>query len=117
MKSPLNYNQIVLNRDKSLPLYLQLAGELRRLIGETRVDRGDKLPSALQFSRMLGIDRATVGKAYRGQLGLPARQGTHRRPRSLLISWTSCFPIAVPAQTVYISAEAKPNGETQRWTA
>ena len=63
---------------------MQLAGELRRLIGETRADGGDKLPSALQLSRSLGIDRATVGKAFRELLadGI-IRQGS---PRILRIS-------------------------------
>ncbi|MBQ6472278.1 MAG: substrate-binding domain-containing protein [Victivallales bacterium] len=84
MRTQLNYKQIVLNREKSMPLYLQLAGELRRLIGETRADGSDKLPSALQLSRSLGIDRATVGKAFRELLtdGI-IRQGS---PRVLRIS-------------------------------
>ncbi|MBQ6473104.1 MAG: GntR family transcriptional regulator [Victivallales bacterium] len=62
-----NYKEIALDREKSLPLYLQLAAELRRLIGGKHGKPNGmdgRMPSVRQLARLLDVDRTTVSKAY-----------------------------------------------------
>ena len=51
------------NRKTTQPLYLDLAGELRRSIVSGRWKPGDLLPSEAQLCREFGVSRGTVVKA------------------------------------------------------
>ena len=64
MKANWNYREIKLDRKGPDQLYHQLADELSLLIGSSHTPAGTLLPSALQLSGELGINRATVRKAY-----------------------------------------------------
>ena len=60
----LNYEEITLDKEKSSPLYLQLADELRRQIGTVSLNSSERLISERKLSERLGVDRTTVNKAY-----------------------------------------------------
>ena len=81
MPTQWNYKEIALDGNKSLPLYLQLAAELRRLIGKPRNAANGRMPSILHLSQLLNVDRTTVRNAYRELLS----EGVIRRasPRVL----------------------------------
>lgn len=64
MKANWNYREIKLDRKGPDQLYHQLADKLSLLIGSSHTPAGTLLPSALQLSGQLGINRATVRKAY-----------------------------------------------------
>lgn len=64
MKTNWNYREIKLDRKGPDQLYHQLADELSLLIGSSQTPAGTLLPSALKLSELLGINRATVRKAY-----------------------------------------------------
>ncbi|MBR4664612.1 MAG: GntR family transcriptional regulator [Lentisphaeria bacterium] len=63
MKTEWNYREIKLDRKRPEQLYYQLADGLGRLI-RSHAQPGTLLPSALELSARLGINRATVRKAY-----------------------------------------------------
>ena len=63
MKTEWNYREIKLDRKRPEQLYYQLADGLGRLI-RSHAQPGTLLPSALELSALLGINRATVRKAY-----------------------------------------------------
>lgn len=46
------------------PLYLELAEQLRLLIGEGRIPHGTRLPSERELTAALGVSRTTVTRAY-----------------------------------------------------
>ena len=80
----LNYEEITLDKEKSSPLYLQLADELRRQIGSVSLNSSERLISERKLSERLGVDRTTVNKAYCELL----KEGllTQRSARTLCIS-------------------------------
>ena len=80
----LNYEEITLDKEKSSPLYLQLADELRRQIGTVSLNSSERLISERKLSERLGVDRTTVNKAYCELL----KEGllTQRSARTLCIS-------------------------------
>ena len=64
MRQQLKYTEISLNKENSEPLYLQLAGALRRQIGMTCLNSNERMISERRLSEQLGVDRTTVSKAY-----------------------------------------------------
>ena len=62
MKTEWNYREIKLDRKRPEQLYYQLADGLGRLI-RSHAQPGTLLPSALELSALLGINRATVLQA------------------------------------------------------
>ena len=88
MRQQLKYTEISLNKENSEPLYLQLAGALRRQIGMTCLNSNERMISERRLSEQLGVDRTTVSKAYCELL----KEG-------LLTRWTS--------KTLCISAESR----------
>jgi GntR family transcriptional regulator len=54
-----------LDRDDALPLYLQVAAELRREIAEGAVKPGGRLPPARDMAAVLGVNHNTVFRALR----------------------------------------------------
>lgn len=84
MGQELKYTEIRLDKENSEPLYLQLAGALRRQIGMTSLNSNERMISERQLSEQLGVDRTTVSKAYCELLkeGLLSR----RTPKTLCIS-------------------------------
>jgi DNA-binding transcriptional regulator YhcF (GntR family) len=52
------------DRQGASPIYLQLADCLRGLIGNGRLDRGEKLPATRELASALGIGRNTAAQAY-----------------------------------------------------
>ena len=84
MRQELKYTEIRLDKENSEPLYLQLAGALRRQIGMTCLNSNERMISERQLSEQLGVDRTTVSKAYCELL----KEGllTRRTPKTLCIS-------------------------------
>lgn len=65
MKTEISWwKEIRLTRKRTDRLYYRLADELASLIENSRIPAGTILPSTLQLSRLLGINRATVRNAY-----------------------------------------------------
>ena len=57
MRQQLKYTEISLNKENSEPLYLQLAGALRRQIGMTCLNSNERMISERRLSEQLGVDR------------------------------------------------------------
>ena len=52
-----------LNTQTSVPLYSQLAEQLRQDIYTGRFTQGEKIPSEFELSRLYNVSRSTVRKA------------------------------------------------------
>jgi GntR family transcriptional regulator len=54
------------NVDRSLPvaLHVQVAAEIRRAIADGEVGPGDRLPPAVDFATVLGVNKNTVIRAF-----------------------------------------------------
>jgi len=71
------------------PVYQQIIDEVKRLVGSGNVAAGERVPSVRELSHTLGINPATVAKAYRelvreGLLRTTSTSGTfveQARPR------------------------------------
>ena len=60
----MQYSDIKLQRSESMPLFLQLAGELKKVIAQTDLDCQEKLISERKLAGLLQVNRLTVRKAY-----------------------------------------------------
>ena len=56
---------MVVNADSQLPLYLQVAAELRREIAEGEVKPGGRLPPARDMAAVRGVNHNTMFRALR----------------------------------------------------
>lgn len=70
-----------LDRASTVPLYLQLAAQIRSAVRSGRLDSGTRLPSARNLATELGVARITVSTAYdqlvaEGYLEARARRAT-----------------------------------------
>lgn len=55
--------EVKLDRESSTPLHIQVAGEIRRAITEGELKPGDRLPPAIDFGTVLGVNKNTVIRA------------------------------------------------------
>ncbi|HSE97529.1 MAG TPA: PLP-dependent aminotransferase family protein [Blastocatellia bacterium] len=53
-----------LNRESRIPLYVQIASQVRELIAAGRLKIGDRLPANRELARSLDVNRTTVTTAY-----------------------------------------------------
>ncbi|HET9533402.1 MAG TPA: PLP-dependent aminotransferase family protein, partial [Blastocatellia bacterium] len=53
-----------LNRETRIPLYVQIASQVRELIAAGRLKIGDRLPANRELAKMLDVNRTTVTTAY-----------------------------------------------------
>lgn len=51
------------NKDESMPLYDQVAAEIRRAIAEGEAKPGERLPPAIDLADVLGVNKNTVIRA------------------------------------------------------
>jgi GntR family transcriptional regulator len=58
-------NQITIDNDSGIPIWLQLRNRLIYLITSGRFEYGDKLPTVWNLAVELGININTVSKVYR----------------------------------------------------
>jgi GntR family transcriptional regulator len=56
-------NSRSLDKDNSAPLYLQVAGEIRRAIADGEAGPGERLPPAVDLAGVLGVNKNTVIRA------------------------------------------------------
>jgi len=54
---------ISINKKSSVPTYLQLAAEIRRLIAEGDLAPGDRLPSLYELVESTGLSHSTIQRA------------------------------------------------------
>ena len=54
---------ISINKKSAVPTYLQLAAEIRRLIGEGELGPGDALPSLYELVASTGLSHSTIQRA------------------------------------------------------
>lgn len=52
-----------LDKNDSTPLYLQVAGEIRRAIADGEAKPGERLPPAIDLADVLGVNKNTVIRA------------------------------------------------------
>jgi GntR family transcriptional regulator len=57
--------EVKIDRDGSVALHLQVASEIRRAIAEGEAKPGDRLPPAVDFATVLGVNKNTVIRALR----------------------------------------------------
>ncbi len=55
---------IHIDKRKGIPLYRQVYSELKRMISESTLKIGDRLPPSRQLAESLGINRSTIMRAY-----------------------------------------------------
>jgi len=55
---------VALDRESHLPLYSQIAAQMREMIGRGALKLGDRLPANRELARSLGVNRSTVTTAY-----------------------------------------------------
>jgi GntR family transcriptional regulator/MocR family aminotransferase len=53
-----------LNRDTGVPLYLQIAAQVREMVAKGTLKVGDRLPANRELAKILGVNRTTVTTAY-----------------------------------------------------
>ena len=56
---------IHLDKNKSIPMYLQLANQLQQLIETKQLSPGSSLPSIRKLATFLGVNTVTIVSAYR----------------------------------------------------
>jgi GntR family transcriptional regulator len=56
---------VVVDRSASVPLHDQVASEIRRAIADGEARPGDRLPPAVDFATVLGVNKNTVIRAFR----------------------------------------------------
>jgi GntR family transcriptional regulator len=56
---------ITIDLESDVPVYRQIADEIRGLVARGLVATGEELPSVRQLGAMLGVNLNTVAKAYR----------------------------------------------------
>lgn len=56
---------VKLNRDRTIDLHAQVAGELRRAIADGEAKPGERLPPAKDLAAILGVNTNTVLRALR----------------------------------------------------
>jgi len=55
--------EVNIDRDAPLSLHLQVAAEIRRAIADGEAKPGDRLPPAVDFATVLGVNKNTVIRA------------------------------------------------------
>ena len=65
MGAHMDYSAVMLDKKNGIPLYMQLAEQLRGMILSGRVNMGEKLATERILSQSLNISRNTVSLAYR----------------------------------------------------
>jgi GntR family transcriptional regulator len=55
--------ELNVDREASLALHLQVASEIRRAIADGEAKPGDRLPPAVDFASVLGVNKNTVIRA------------------------------------------------------
>lgn len=55
---------IDIDKQKKIPVYQQIYIELKRMISESTLQAGDRLPSSRQLALSLGVNRSTIIRAY-----------------------------------------------------
>ncbi|WP_035172806.1 MocR-like pyridoxine biosynthesis transcription factor PdxR [Caldanaerobius polysaccharolyticus] len=59
------FKQLNLDKESSQPLYMQLVDQIIRLIEESKIQKGFKLPPVRKLAEFLDVNTATVASAYR----------------------------------------------------
>jgi GntR family transcriptional regulator/MocR family aminotransferase len=101
---------IELDRESHIPLYAQIAIQVREMIGRGALKLGDRLPANRELARALGVNRNTVTTAYEelmaeGLIGshvgrgtfvsaVPARRATPEDERAMPspMPWNALLP-------------------------
>ncbi len=75
---------IRLSNETALPIYKQIEEQIKQLIATNRLRSGERLPTVRELSHVLGVNPATVAKAYQ-ELEQDGILGTHRRRGTVVI--------------------------------
>ena len=99
-----------IDRETGIPLYLQIAAQVRDMVSDGKLKIGDRLPANRELARTLGVNRTTVTTAYaeleadglinshigRGTFiaGVPVRRGSRtplesERPAPTAMLWNA----------------------------
>lgn len=61
--------QVVIDRESQIPVYIQIARQLRQSILDGNPPKGERLPPERRLAKLLGVNRTTVVNAYRELAG------------------------------------------------
>jgi DNA-binding transcriptional regulator YhcF (GntR family) len=53
-----------IDRQKKIPVYKQICLGIKKMISDSTLKVGDRLPSSRQLAMSLGVNRSTVSRAY-----------------------------------------------------
>ncbi len=56
---------ITVDFDSNVPIYRQIADQIRALVARRQLSNGDELPSVRRLGTMIGVNQNTVARAYR----------------------------------------------------
>ena len=56
---------ITVDFDSDVPIYRQIADQIRALVARRLLSKGDELPSVRRLGTMIGVNQNTVARAYR----------------------------------------------------
>ncbi|NLT15443.1 MAG: PLP-dependent aminotransferase family protein [Clostridiales bacterium] len=90
--------KIEIDRELKTPVYLQIAGQIRRQIESGEISAGQRLPSERKLAEHLGVNRTTVLNAY-GELKAEGLLGAHVGNGTIVQSSAGEEDRAVPTQT------------------
>ena len=88
---------LTIDRSRKVPVYEQIADQVRRLVASGSLDPGTALPSVRQLAGDLGVNLNTIARAYR----LLEDEGF------LVIRDRAGVAVAAPAEKVESSARAE----------
>ena len=72
---------IQINNKSNAPIYQQITDQVKQLIANNQLKAGEQMPTVRELSEQLGVNPATVARAYmelgqEGILGASRRRGT-----------------------------------------
>ena len=124
--------QLVVDRESAIPIYVQIARQIRQSILDADLPPGERLPPERRLAALLGVNRTTIVNAYRelaadglvsGQVGRgtivthrpsrpePTNGGRERHPNGAEPSWVAELETGVyPSQRAGYSGADRSRG-------
>lgn len=101
---------IEIDESSTIPLFVQIAGAVRRSISAGTLEAGERLPTARELAASLGVNMHTVLRAY----GLLREEGLvdMRRSRGVVVTARAPDDAALVELATALVSEARSRGLT-----